>query len=116
MTHFVIVSDGDLWGGDMQATVDKMVKLFSLGPQVSIDIAVLGTGRRTVMDNLVDEVKRIKPQAQISILNATSAKDAPLLIAKRIKGRMELSTRGVKAVPDKLKREQFGTAARAMSM
>ncbi len=112
MTHFLILSDGGLNGGDMAPTVEMMNKLFKYGPAVSVDVAILGESGTTEMDMVVQAVKQANPKAAIDILHAESANDIPTILAKRVKKRFMKATKDVQAIPDVKKREAFGTVVK----
>lgn len=105
MTHFLILSDGELDFNNIEPTVDAITKLFKYGPDVSVDIAVLGTGEE--MDSVVLQIKRLNPSAKIDIIKATTSKEIPVLLSQKIKRRFETSGKPVKAVPDQNKRDAF---------
>jgi len=114
MTHFLILSDGELNGGDIDPLVKMITKLFKHGPSVSVDIAVLGQGTGAEMNSVVSQVKRANPAAAIDVIKASSAREIPVLLAQKIKQRFERSTQDLQAVPDAAKREAFGRAHRAI--
>lgn len=114
MTHFLILSDGDLNHGDIDPLVKMITKLFKHGPAVSVDIAVLGDESGSEMNSVVSQVKRENPRAAIDLIRATNAKDIPVLLAQKIKRRFERSVEDLKAVPDAQKREAFTRAHRAI--
>jgi hypothetical protein len=114
MTHFLIISDGELNGGDTEPLTQMILKLFRYGPAVSVDIAVLGTNTGTQMSQVVTAVKQANPAAAIGIINASSAKDIPIRLAQQIKRRFEQSAKEVQAIPDSQKREAFLNACKAI--
>ncbi len=114
MTHFLILSDGELASGDIAPFVKMVGKLFRHGPAVSVDIAVLGEESGAEMKSVVSQVKRANPAAAIDIIKASNAKDIPVLLAQKIKQRFERSAQDLRAVPDAQKREAFTRAHRAI--
>lgn len=114
MTHFLIISDGELNSGDIEPTAKMITKLFRYGPAVSIDIAILG-GSGSEMEQVVAKVKQANPAASIAIIRADSAREIPVLLAQKIKRRFEQSSKNVQAVPDGIKREAFSKAYLAIS-
>jgi len=114
MTHFLILSDGDLHRGDIDPLVKMLKKLFRHGPSVSIDIAVLGEDTGSEMNTVVNQVKRGNPAAAIDIIRASSAKEIPVLLSQKIKRRIERSAQDIRAIPDAEKREAFTRVHRAI--
>lgn len=114
MTHFLILSDGELNNGDIRPTADMITKLFKHGPSVSVDIAVLGRGRGSQMQDVVSRVKNNVPGAAIDLIHASDPQYIPVLLAQQIKRRFESSNGDVRAVPDSLKRESFRNVVTAM--
>lgn len=114
MTHFLWVVDGTQNDLDVEGTAAMLSKLFRYGPAVSIDIAYMGGYDNCETKEIVALVKKAVPGAQIDTLEAMNAKDAPILLARKIKNRFEQSASPVKAVPDQAKRECFFNAYRAM--
>lgn len=114
MTHFLWVLDGTENDLDVEGTASMLSKLFRYGPAVSVDIAYMGGYDNCETKEIVALVKKAVPGAQIDTLEAMNAKDAPLLLSRKIKGRFEQSASTVKAVPDMAKRESFFNAYRAM--
>lgn len=114
MTHFLIVLDGTKNDLEIQETANMLLTLFRVGPAVSVDVAYLGGHQDCEAQEIVRRVKEKTPSAPIDILEANDARDAPLLLVKKIKQRMERSAEGHQAVPDSQKRDAFGEAHRAM--
>lgn len=114
MTHFLIISDGELNGGDIEPMQKMLLKLFRYGPAVSVDIAVLGGSGAAQMDQVVAGVKQANPGAALSIIKASSAKEIPVLLTQKIKRRFEQSAKDFQAMPDAEKREAFSRAERAI--
>ncbi len=112
MTHFLIVLDGTKNDLEIQETANMLLTLFRVGPAVSVDIAYLGGHQNCELKDIVRRVKEKKPRASIDILEANDARDAPLLLVKQIKQRMERASH--QAVPDSQKRAAFAEAHRAM--
>ncbi|HEY8963851.1 MAG TPA: hypothetical protein VIN59_05230, partial [Alphaproteobacteria bacterium] len=106
MTHFLIISDGELNYGDIKPATQALLELFRYGPAVSIDIAILG-GSGDEMRQVVDAVREENPRALIDIVASNDASDIPLLLADRIKKRFEQARQEQRAVPDTHKREAF---------
>lgn len=115
MTHFLILSDGELSHDDIDPLVKMITKLFKHGPSVSVDIAVLGRDTGSEMNHVVSQVKRGNPAAVIDIIRATEVKDIPVLLAQKIKRRFERAPQDVKAIPDTEKREAFNRVDRAIT-
>lgn len=114
MTHFLIISDGELNGGDIEPMQKMLLKLFRYGPAVSVDIAVLGGSGAAQMDQVVAGVKQANPGAALSIIKASSAREIPVLLTQKIKRRFEQSAKDFQAMPDTEKREAFSRAQRAI--
>lgn len=114
MTHFLILSDGELNEEDIKAAAKAIEKLFRHGPAVSVDIAVLGSGKGKEMSKVVAMVKRAVPTAAIGIIHVKNASDIPILLAGQIKKRFEGSGRDVLATSDTEKREAFSRAHKAI--
>ena len=112
MTHFLIVLDGTKNDLEIQETANMLLTLFRVGPAVSVDIAYLGGHQDCEAQEIVRRVKDKNPSAAIDILEANDARDAPMLLVKKIKQRMERASH--QAVPDSQKRDAFGEAHRAM--
>jgi len=114
MTHFLILSDGELNHDDIDPFVKMVTKLFKHGPAVSVDIAVLGQDTGSEMESVVSQVKRENPAAVIDLIRAVDAKDIPVLLAQKIKRRFERAPQDLRAVPDTEKREAFTRVDRAI--
>lgn len=114
MTHFLILSDGELNHGDIDPFVEMVTKLFKHGPAVSVDIAVLGQDTGSEMQTVVSKVKRENPAAVIDLIRAREAKEIPVLLARQIKRRFERAPQHVKAIPYAEKREAFTRVDRAI--
>jgi hypothetical protein len=114
MTHFLILSDGELNHDDIDPFVKMVTKLFKHGPSVSVDIAVLGQDTGSEMESVVSQVKRENPAAVIDLIRAQEAKDVPVLLAQKIKRRFERAPQDLRAVPDAEKREAFTRVDRAI--
>lgn len=112
MTHFLIVLDGTKNDLEIQQTANMLLALFRVGPAVSVDVAYLGGHQNCEAQEIVRRVKEKNPSAAIDILEANDARDAPLLLVRKIKQRMERASH--QAVPDSQKRDAFGEAHRAM--
>lgn len=112
MTHFLIVLDGTKNDLEIQQTANMLLALFRVGPAVSVDVAYLGGHQDCEAQEIVRRVKEKNPSAAIDILEANDARDAPLLLVKKIRQRMERASH--QAVPDGQKRDAFGEAHRAM--
>ena len=89
MTHFLWVVDGTQNDLDIQKTADMLIKLFRLGPAVSVDIAYMGGYNNCETKAIVEKVKAAVPEAQIDTLEAPKAQDAPRLLVKKIKARLK---------------------------
>ncbi len=113
MTHFLIVLDGTKNDLEIQETANMLLTLFRVGPAVSVDIAYLGGHQDCEAQEIVRRVKEKNPRAAIDILEANDARDAPLLLVRKIKQRMERALH--QAVPDSQKRDAFGEAYRGMT-
>jgi hypothetical protein len=113
MTHFLIVLDGTKNDLEIQETANMLLTLFRVGPAVSFDIAYLGGHDDCEAQEIVRRVKEKNPSAAIDILEANDARDAPLLLVRKIKQRMERASH--QAVPDAQKRDAFGEAYRSMT-
>ncbi|GEM_PF-5209944 len=116
MTHFLWIVDGTANDLDVQGTAAMISKLFRYGPSVSVDIAYMGGYSDCETKKIVALVKKAVPGAQIDTLEARNAKDAPILLARKVKSRFEQSTSSGKAVPDRVKRESFSRAYNAMTL
>jgi hypothetical protein len=116
MTHFLILSDGELSHSDIRPLAKMINNLFRYGPKVSIDIAVLaGDGRGgTQMERVIELVKQKNPAAPIEIISSNRAQEIPVMLTRQIKRRFEQSAKNMKAVPDRDKREAFTRAHRAI--
>ena len=114
MTHFLILSDGELNHDDIDPFVKMVTKLFKHGPSVSVDIAVLGQDTGSEMESVVSQVKRGNPAAVIDLIRAREAKEIPVLLAQKIKRRFERAPQDLRAVPDTEKREAFTRVDRAI--
>lgn len=132
MTHFLILSDGELNGQDIEPLANNILRLFEYGPDVTIDIAILAeetpqassstvdpsfypqqTGGRQMVD-VVNRVKAKNPAAKIDVIFAEDPKTIPLMLAAKIKQRFEHGSKTYNATPDRHKREAFSRAYTAM--
>lgn len=131
MTHFLIISDGELNTGDIQPMVEHILTLFQYGPDVTIDIAVMGSLSQTgqsghlgfpgsghptsrQMQQVVDQVKRRNPAAKLDIIYADDPRTIPVELAQKIKGRFEQGAQNYTAKSDGHKREALSRAHTAM--
>lgn len=116
MTHFLIISDGELNAGDIEPATQMLLDLFRYGPDVSVDIAILGASGDE-MKQVVAGVRAENPRALIDIVESSDASEIPLLLAGRIKKRFEQAAGSMRrAVPDQNKREAFKRAHRSFAL
>ncbi len=116
MSHFLIISDGELNHDDIKPTIDAITALFRFGPSVSVDIAKLGNGAGGEMRQVVDGVLKNIPGAQIALIQGGSAREIPVQLSDVIKARFERSLGDIRAVPDALKREAFARAHKVIRL
>jgi hypothetical protein len=114
MTHFMILSDGELDIYDIEPTADMLIKLFQYGPPVSVDIALLGR-EGSQMEKIVARVKQAVPSAAIDIVKAYDARKILVQLAGKLKGRFERSAEDIQAMPDAEKRDAFSLVLRLLA-
>lgn len=115
-THILIISDGELNGGDETVCLRMLDQLYRLGKHVTIDIAILGGPRQTPLHTIADVLSARSHGSRINVIHADTAAEIPVQLAGLLELRFkESGSDPHMAVPDSVKRQNLARAARAMS-
>lgn len=115
-THILIISDGELNGGDDKPCIRMLEQLYKLGEYVTVDIAILGGARHTALHTVAQALSARGKKYRVNIVHGDSAEEIPILLAELLEKRFREGGGCVThAVPDSVKRQNLARAARAMA-